>query len=367
MEAKQNQYIPEVIYHPGETLNEKLQEMSMGPKEFSVRTNKPEKTIIAILKGESSITPEMAVQFEHVLNIPAHFWLNLQGAYNEYQARVASFNLISHAIEWAKQFPVNEMMKLGWIAQTNHWTERTSELFSFFGISNPSAWEDYYCRQKLKVAFRISLSHTKHPHAISAWLRHGDLMADQIEAGSFSEAKLKQILPDLKQLMIAQPAHFFKQLQQLCLRAGVKVIYSPTLPKTPISGSTRWIGTNPVVQLSGRYKRNDIFWFTFFHEIGHVLLHGKKEIFLEGSTSSEGEESNLQKEREADEFAIFHTFSKADESTLLASSRLTEEEIVAFAKQVNTHPALIFGRLQHLKHIAHYTGKSYFVQIHLEN
>jgi HTH-type transcriptional regulator / antitoxin HigA len=82
-----NQYIPQVAFHPGETLSEKLDELGMGPKEFAVRTGKPEKTIIAIIKGKSSITAEMAVQFEHVLKIPAHFWLNIQRSHDEFVAR----------------------------------------------------------------------------------------------------------------------------------------------------------------------------------------------------------------------------------------------------------------------------------------
>jgi plasmid maintenance system antidote protein VapI len=65
--TKENQYFPSVVFHPGETLAEKLAELKMGPKEFAVRAGKPEKTIIAILKGDSSITPEMAILFESVL------------------------------------------------------------------------------------------------------------------------------------------------------------------------------------------------------------------------------------------------------------------------------------------------------------
>ena len=104
--AKQNQYFPQSRPHPGETLEEKLEEMGMGPKEFAVRTGKPEKTITAVLKGQSSITPDMAVQFENVTKIPASFWLNHQKSYDEYIAREKQKEAIEEAIEWAKAFPV---------------------------------------------------------------------------------------------------------------------------------------------------------------------------------------------------------------------------------------------------------------------
>ena len=106
-----NQYHPQIAFHPGETLAEKLEELGMGPKEFAIRTGKPEKTVIAILKGKSSITPEMAVQFEHVLKIPAHFWLNMQRNYDEYIAREERQDLLQEASEWAKSFPNLDLVK----------------------------------------------------------------------------------------------------------------------------------------------------------------------------------------------------------------------------------------------------------------
>lgn len=55
----------------------------MSVKEFAVRILKPEKTVIAIIKGDSSITPEMAVAFENVTKIPANFWINRQRIYDK--------------------------------------------------------------------------------------------------------------------------------------------------------------------------------------------------------------------------------------------------------------------------------------------
>lgn len=99
MTNKKNQYHPPIAFHPGEALAEKPEELAMGPKEFAVRSGKPEKTVIAILKGKSSITPEMAVQFEHVLKIPARFWLNMQHTYDEYIAREEQKGVLKASIE----------------------------------------------------------------------------------------------------------------------------------------------------------------------------------------------------------------------------------------------------------------------------
>ena len=87
----------------------------MGPKEFSVRTGKPEKTIIAVLKGKSSITPDMAVQFEHVTQIPAHYWMNHHRGYDEFIAREKHKLVVKEALNWANHFPLNEMISMDWL------------------------------------------------------------------------------------------------------------------------------------------------------------------------------------------------------------------------------------------------------------
>lgn len=357
-----NQYFPQVVFHPGVTLEEKLQEMSMGPKEFGIRTGKPEKTIYAIIKGESSISADMAVQFESVTKIPAHFWLNSQRAFDEYLAREKRMEMIVHAIAWARKFPLSEMIKKAWLPVCDSIEQKTMELLTFFGFSTPEAWYDYYLKQELKVAFSISLAHTKEPYAISAWLRKGELQAAEISSIAYSEKTFKELLPELKTLMAKQPDDFLLQLQSKCLKAGVKVVYTPCLPKAPINGSTRWINDTPLIQLSGRYKRNDNFWFAFFHEAGHILLHGKKDVFLE---NIEYPDKKDEKEKQADNFAIKWTLSEAEEKEILASRPLNATIVKSFAEKFNTHPAIIIGRLQHKKLIAYSDGNELIVPIEL--
>jgi len=361
--ALQNQYFPQSVPHPGETLVEKLEEMGMGPKEFALRTGKPEKTITAILKGDSSITPDMAVQFENVTKIPAHFWMNHQRGYDEYMAREKRQAVIEQSVVWAQKFPLAEMIKKVWLPKAATIQEKTMAMLAFFGFSNHSAWEDYYFKQQLKVAFRISLADTAEPYAISAWLRKGELQAAELQAKEYSEKTFKEALPQLKKVMAKHPANFFNQLQNICLKAGVKVVHTPTLPKAPICGSTRWLNNTPLIQLTGRYKRNDSFWFTFFHEAGHILLHGKKDIFLE---KVEYSDKDKVKEKQADEFAVKWTLTEEEEATILEAVPLTEQVIRNFANQFNTHPAIIIGRLQYKKLIPYSLGREYFEPVIFE-
>lgn len=360
--ATLNEYYPQEVLHPCETLNEKLEEMGMSRKEFAVRTGKPEKTIIAVLKGESSITSEMAIMFENITKIPAHFWLNKQARYNEYKSRLKRKNDIDKAKEWARYFPYSEMAENNWVPPTRKIEEKTINLFEYFAISTSEAWYKLYMDSKLKVAAYASLKHTHEPHAISAWLRQGEIQAEQIEAPFFDKKEFNNVLYKIKDIMAKHPDDFFRKLQKLCLQAGVKVFYTPKLPKVLVSGSTRWIKDTPVIQLTDRYKQNDRFWFTFFHEAGHILLHGKKYISIEGINFSE---ADPQKEQHAHSFAEKWTFSKKQEEEVIASTPLDRSDIIAFAKKFNTHPAMIIGRLQHKNVIPYNVGREFIEPIDL--
>lgn len=334
------------VHHPGETLAEKLKEMGMSIKEFAVRVSKPEKTIFAVINGNSSITTEMAVSFETVTKIPASFWLRKQQMYDEYMVRKKREEDATAAIAWMRMFPYTIMVKRGWIAATKVAEEKVRHLFEYFGVSTEKAWEDYYLNKALKLAFRISLSSTKDPHAMSVWLRQGELQAAaQNLTVPFDEKKLKASLPAMKQLMIDDPDDFFQRLQEICNSCGIILIATNTLPKAPINGATRWIKDTPVIQLSGRYKGYDNLWFNFFHEVGHILLHGKKDIFLE-EAGIEGQ--NVEKEKEADAFASEILLSSTDERDFLQNSVFSEDTILKAARKYHTHPSILVGRLKHI-------------------
>lgn len=357
-----NQYIPNYVPHPGETLAEKLDEMKMGPKEFALRTGKPDKTITAILKGDSSITSDMAVQFEAVTKIPAGMWMNLQRGYDEFIAREKYKATIEEAVSWAKSFPIADLIKKGWLPPCGTWHEKAAATLAFFGFATYQAWEEYYFNQQLKVAFRISLSNTKEPFAISAWLRQGEIHAHQLSAPEYSEKAFKEVLVKARHIMVTHPDDFFTQLQVLCLSAGVKLVHTPTLPKAPISGSTRWLNDTPLIQLSGRFKRNDSFWFTFFHEAGHILLHGKKDIFLEDIEYSDYDK---HKEDEANDFASHFLLTQAQEDEITANFTLTDDLIIEYAEKFNTHPAIIIGRLHHKSLLHPSVGRQLIIKIEL--
>ncbi|MBQ8499142.1 MAG: HigA family addiction module antidote protein [Bacteroidales bacterium] len=339
------------VYHPGCTLREKLAEMQMSVKEFAVRTTKPEKTINSVLNGTSALTPDMAIAFETVTLIPAHLWMNLQREYDEFVARKKREELYCDklTIKWAMSFPYEHMVEIGWLKPVADIKERIADLLSFFRITSVQAWEDYYINQELKVAFKLSLGKTKDPYAISAWLRKGDIEADKVSVlNSFSLSETKKRIPLILSLVKEQPENAIQALKSICSESGIKLILTDLLPNAPVRGCARWINGVPCIQMTRSSKKYDLFWFSFFHELGHILLHGKKEVFMDEHNSSD----SLDKEREADRFASETLLDSAAERELLAIKAFDADVIRRFADQHNTHPAIVSGRLKYLNLIS---------------
>lgn len=291
-------------FHPGEDLEEKLQEMGMSVKEFATRVSKPEKTIIAVIKGKSSVTPEMAVAFEMVTKIPADLWLNMQKSYDEFIARKKREKEMKDGDRWLGMFPFTEIAALGWFETPGKdWRENEAveTLCSFFAVSSPKGWEDFYLNQRLRVAFRITLAETCDPYALSAWLRRGEIQVGEIRTeGKFSTRLMRSKLKEISALRKDGARVDSTELKETLSQAGVKLIFTENLSSAPVKGCARYVYGSPCIQLSASLAEGEEAWWTLWHEIGHILLHGKKNIFMENVNYGD---KDPEKEKEANDFA----------------------------------------------------------------
>lgn len=337
---------------PGDTIQETIDTIGMSQMELAERMGKDKKNINQIIKGKESITLNTANLFERVLGIPANFWLEREKEYRKELAMIESEESLVEELHWLKEFPVKAMQQLGWIADSVDKIQIVKFLLSFFGIASPEQWNSIYIERKVSVSFRMSLVHTNSPGAMSAWLRKGELQAQEMKLKEFDANKFYDVLDEVKKLVAAQPNDFKEQLQNLCAKAGVALVYTPCLPKVTASGAARWIKntTTPLIQLSGRYKTNDHFWFSFFHEAGHILKHGKKEVFLE---DVKGAKIEKKKEEEANLFASEQLFPAKAYKKLCAESFIDGKIIQQYANEYKTHPAIIVGQLEHKDKVTH--------------
>jgi HTH-type transcriptional regulator / antitoxin HigA len=332
---------------PGDTLQDTIEELKISQSDLAKRMKRPVKTINEIIKGKTQILPETAIQLQRVLGISAEFWLEREKQYRLELAEIAEAEYLFSVKDWLTNFPLSHMKSLGWIDYVKeNIISKFDALLSFFAVSSIEAYEQYYGNNYIgNVAFRMNNESKKNVNAVNAWIRKGYLQANEINAPEYNKQVFTDNLNKIKSIVVNQPLNFYTELKQLCLSAGVKIVHTPNLPKVKIHASTFWLNDNPVIQLSNYYQRSDIFWFSFFHEVGHILKHGKKDIFVEGM---EYTEEGKKKENEANQVAINYTFPESDEKELLsalAGKKDITAYITSFAKKINTHPAIITGRL----------------------
>ncbi len=347
-DSSRNQYIPDYLVTPGEVLEEYLDAHGMSQAELAARTGMAKKTINEIIKGKASITPDTALKLERALGRPAHFWNNLERQFQEDRTRLAEKERLESHLGWLKKIPVNAMVKLGWLTKQKDKLAQLEEVLRFFGIASPDQWERVW--REHQVAYRQTQRFETCAEAVSAWLRQGAIKARQIQCEPFDRKKFQKVLESVRALTREEPQVFVDRLTELCAAAGVAVVFVRELPKTGVSGATRWIADKALIQLSLRYKSNDQLWFTFFHEAGHILKHGRKEIFIEGN-GLHGE-----KEEEANAFARDKLIPPDELHRFLQHWNQSNEDIVAFADRIGIAPGIVVGRLQHDGHLQNSHG-----------
>jgi len=339
-----NEYAPDYVSPPGDTLAEIIESRHMTQAELAVRMGRPTQKINDIIKGRLAITPETALQLEYVLGVPASFWNNRERRHQESLARAVEEKRLQDQVAWLKKFPVSDMIKLRWIEKREDEIKQVSEMLTFFGVASPNEWRELWIESSQAVAYRRSPTFKGDPASVSAWLRRGEIEAQGIRTEPYNRAKFRENLQRIRALTAESPSVFGPKMRRLCAEAGVALVFVPELPKTRVSGITRWLSKDKaLIQLSLRHKKNDHLWFNFFHEVGHVVLHGKRDIFIEDSLED-------GKEEEADRFAADLLIPPTKLRRFLAGHlQPTEGAILSFAEEIGIAPGILVGRLQHDK------------------
>ncbi|NQU73921.1 MAG: HigA family addiction module antidote protein, partial [Candidatus Omnitrophica bacterium] len=294
----ENAYNPNIGIHPGETLEDTISALKMTQAELAERTGLTKKTINEIVQGKNPITPDSAVKLGAVFGTSPTFWNNLQRRYEETLVRLKAENELEEELSLVSNFKCyNELAKWDYVKKTRIFKERVLNLLNFFGISSLKLVPKIHA-----IAFRQTKQKNVAKESLAAWLRCGEIDAQKKKVEKFNKEKAINSIDRLRALTMEVTEKLSKELKDICASFGIAVVFVPYFKNTHVNGATKWLNTdNALIQLSLRGKRDDIFWFTFFHELAHVLKHGKKEQFVE--FDYENENSSREKEEEADEFA----------------------------------------------------------------
>lgn len=341
-------YRPASVSAPGTTLAELIEERGIAQAELARRMGRPVNAVNEMVLGTKEITEDTALELERVLGTPAHFWLAREARYREYLARQRDAGRAESRLDWLNRLPLKQLQDTGHLPAGRLTATFKASLIEpalrFFGVASPEGWEEQYGR--VQAAFRRANPAKQTDNAaITAWLRLGEIAALSADLPVHSAQTLQANVPAMRTLSTRPAAEIGSGLKTLCAQAGVVLLFVPAFAGTHVSGVARWLGDRPLIQLSLLGKWNDVFWFSFFHEVAHILKHPKRAVFLDDASSGAAVQS--KEEREANQFAEDVLISPADRQRLVRIA-LTAAGVRAFAQEVDIHPGIVVGSLQHM-------------------
>jgi len=339
-------FTPDWVSPPGDTIADFLEERDWTQVQLAERLGYTTKHISLLINGKAPINEETALKLERVLGSTTAFWLNREAQYRAGLVRIEEENRLKEWTPWLDQLPVKELMNQGVIPKCRLIDKNkpglVKKLLQFFGVASPEDWQNYYAG--MEVAFRRTREEQSDVGAISTWLRLGEIKAEQLECPKYSKPKFEKAVREIRTLTVLPPEEFEPQMQNLCWKAGVVLVLVPSIKKAHVSGVARWLNPHKaLIQLSLYGKTNDRFWFNFFHEAAHILLHDKENIFLDEWNS--GESLKSEQERQADKWSREFLLPPEYEGEL--TELKSETDVIDFAERIGINPGIVVGRLQH--------------------
>ena len=345
--------VPARIVLPGIIIKRELDARGWTQKNLAAIVGRPAQAISEIIGGRKRITAETALQLAEAFGTSAAFWLNLESQHQLHLAqREYEETQIARRSRLYSLTPVSELIKRGWIDDTDSIDELERYVCTFLEIGSPDQ------QPRLAASLRQTQSRTPETAAQITWVKRVKHLARAQKVGEYNRSQVLAALPDL--LAQARVVEGVSQVPALLHGLGVHFVIVPHLPHTYLDGAAFEIEGHPVVALTLRYNRIDNFWFTLLHELAHSLA-GHQGLFLDnldilGDSKEEVEANRLAQDWLIDPDAL----TRFVNATKPYFSRKT---IVAFAHQQGRHPGIIVGRLHHEDEMPHRNLRTWLAKV----
>lgn len=327
---------PDWISPPGNTIANILGKRNIAVRLFAERMNFSLSEATNLIAGTAVITQDTAAQLSELLGASREFWIKRERHYREEINRFAQ----KEKDDWLLSLPIKDMIKFGCISSQD---DRFTECLHFFDVPNIESWKQRYNKELSTVNFRISEAFENQPAAIATWIRMGEIQASVINCEPWNAKVFKEALDKIRPLTRQKdPQVFIPKLIGICAACGVSVAIAKTPTGCSASGATKFLNeSRALLLLSFRHLTDDQFWFTFFHEAGHLLLHGKESVFIEEKQNDFWDE----REKEANQFSAEVLIPESYRYEL-SRIPLSKRGIVSFSIKVGISPGIVIGQMQ---------------------
>ncbi len=341
--------VPAPVDHPGTFIEEELLARGWAQGDLAYILGMDKTQLNKLIKGQTKIMPDTAVALGDAFDMPAEFFMNLQKLYDLHHAKQPDPGVRTRAA-WLSKFPIREMMKRGWLAETEA-DLLDLQMMRFFGANRIEDIPGVGCEAVAHAAKKSAYEEITGNQLV--WLHRVRKIAETTDAPSYDRAKLLEVLPDIRAHMF--DVDDFAEIPGLLFGCGVRVVFVQPLPGSKIDGVCTWLGDQPVIGLSLRLDRPDNLCFVIRHEIEHVLQEdGKDTAYSHVDVFEPDRDTGAlpAEEKRADTAAAEFLIPQEKLASFMARKGkwISETDVIAFAARHQIHPAVVIGQIQHQRH-----------------
>ncbi len=330
-----------LIIHPGETIKELLEESKMTQEELAIRTGYSAKHVSEIISGKKNISSKFANSLEYVFGIPTSFWINLQGNYDKELLELEKLNhiqeeefeILSELKDVVKYCEKNKIIESGLNKSLTLLNMR-----KFLKVNNLLSIPNLPLQ---KVAFRGSKKLRVNINILYAWKRICEYVTEKTEVkNKFNKDLLKEKCLEIKKTMFLEANDMISELKKIFLECGIAFEVVHNFAGAPVQGYIQKKKDRVLLCMTIRQSFSDIFWFTLFHEIGHLMNDDFEDQYIDYNFI------DSQTEKRADNFAKSELINDEDYNKFVKNAKYDISSIKEFAKKECVKPGIVIGRIQ---------------------
>ena len=229
------EYNDKIAFHPGYYIKEIVEESGLTQEDFAKRLDTTPKNLSLIIRGEQSLSIDIAMKLSRLIGTSVKYWLNIQNAYD---ALIAEFKSEEELVEEREIFEYfdyrffRENYGLPDLPRQND--EQIKALRTFLNVATLTV----LCKRDMAVSFRSSTEHLTEAGIVkaNAMVQIATNKALKIDAPRFNKKKFEEAV---KYALTLTRNHkeFYPLIREAFLKTGVIFVILPN-----IAGSRRLMG-----------------------------------------------------------------------------------------------------------------------------
>ena len=328
------EYDDKIAFHPGYYIKEIVEESGLTQEDFAKRLDTTPKNLSLLIRGEQNLSIDIAMKLSRMTGTSVSYWLNLQNAYDaliaEFKSKeeLAQERLIFSILDY-KYF--REYFNLPDLPRKID--EQIVQVRNFLNVATLTVLK----KPDMAVSFRSATGEMSEANIVKAntMVQIATNIALKTEAPKFNKPLFEEAVRYALTLT-KDHSTFYPLIKEAFCKAGVILVILPNISGSKINGATKKVGNNIMLMVNDRRLNSDTFWFTLFHEIGHIM-NGDYGISFD---SESGEQEEI-----ADKYAEDMLIPCDQYQQFIAENRFDIQSIRRFAKRIDRDPGIVLGRL----------------------